>query len=89
MQLPATIDPDDFDARYRTAPGLWRAAVDEVCAAHALACDEVHAFADGSNLVASVAYSRSRSCIAAPTSTSRSHSSIGASEPGRSMRLQA
>jgi hygromycin-B 7''-O-kinase len=54
MQLPSAIDPEYFDVTYRTTPGAWRAAVVELCAAHALACDEVRAFADGSNLVAAV-----------------------------------
>ena len=54
MQLPRTIDPREFDERYRLEFGLWRSAVHEVCARHGLACAAVRAFRDGSNLVAEV-----------------------------------
>jgi len=54
MQLPTTIDPSDFDARYRRAFDEWGPAVHEVCARHGLACSDVRPFRDGSNLVAEV-----------------------------------
>lgn len=54
MQLPTTIDPSDFDARYRRAFDAWRPAVHEVCARHGLVCSDVRPFRDGSNLVAEV-----------------------------------
>jgi hygromycin-B 7''-O-kinase len=54
MQLPTTIDPRDFELRYRHAFDLWRPAVHEVCAWHGLICADVQAFRDGSNLVAAV-----------------------------------
>jgi hygromycin-B 7''-O-kinase len=48
------IDPEDFDADYRLAPREWRFAIEELCAAHGVSHRHVHAFAQGSNLVAAV-----------------------------------
>ena len=54
MRLPGSIDPTDFDERYRLEPDAWRDAVAEVCGAHGLGCGAIVPFADGSNLVAAV-----------------------------------
>lgn len=48
------IDPIDFDERYRHQLEVWEEAVQEVCAAGGVRFGEPAAFADGSNLVASV-----------------------------------
>lgn len=54
MRLPTAIEPTDFDECYRLQLDLWMEAVQEVCAAGGIPFREPAAFADGSNLVASV-----------------------------------
>lgn len=54
MKLPTAIDPIDFDERYRRRLEVWGEAIQEVCAAGGIPFGEPAAFADGSNLVASV-----------------------------------
>lgn len=54
MPLPELSDPVFFDRVFRPDHGAWRTAVVEVCTANELECASVSAFADGSNLVASV-----------------------------------
>ncbi len=54
MRLPQALEPALFDNVFRFDQAAWRAAIVEVCAAHHIPCDIVSAFADGSNLIASV-----------------------------------
>lgn len=54
MELPAAIDPAEFDARFRLTPEAWRPAVEEICRGHGIAVDGFEPFPVGSNLVAAV-----------------------------------
>ncbi len=54
MQLPSNLTIQEFDQSFRLKPELWRAAVIECCDKHDLASEDLVAFSEGTNLVASV-----------------------------------
>lgn len=55
MLLPTNITPTDFDTRYRLDPQTWLPAIADICREHGLPSEALIPFADGSNLIASVA----------------------------------
>jgi hygromycin-B 7''-O-kinase len=54
MKLPFEISPLQF-AEYRLEQELWNEAIEEICILHNIPFTHFHVFADGSNLVVSVA----------------------------------
>jgi hygromycin-B 7''-O-kinase len=55
MQLPTNLTPADFDSRYRLDAQTWLPVIAEICHDHGLSSTALAPFADGSNLIASVA----------------------------------
>ena len=41
MRLPQALEPAFFDQIFRLDHAAWRAAIDEVCAAHRIECGSV------------------------------------------------
>lgn len=54
MQLPSNLTIQEFDQSFRLKPEKWRSAVIECCDKHTLPSEDIVAFSEGTNLVASV-----------------------------------
>lgn len=55
IRLPTHLSPSEFDTQYRRHPPSWVPAIAELCERHGLSPVDIVPFADGSNLIASVA----------------------------------